>query len=234
MAATTDLLTNMEDIDDILSNLDINGTVTSSQTRAVRSLNRAQDMLERVIGRHQDILAEVDDTISQTVGQEYTALPVRTVRLDSVWFLDSATSRPTYEINAVRKPGGHRQRRPSPIFDTNSAANSPARPREYWWSHGNSRLYWDRDPDTTNSIRIVGFFGAADMTSANPDSTFAYDDSFIYPVAAVACEIFRLRRHEDWQELQTFADRYFQPVVDQMSHSHRHQEGDLRGSFANW
>ena len=233
MAVTSGLLTAMQDLDDILSNLSIFDTSSSSQTRAIRSLNRAQDLLERFVGVKRDILATVDDSINQTVSQEYTALPLRTIRVDSVWFLDAATSRPTYEINAVRKPGGHRQSRPSPLFDTNSSSNSPARPREYWWSHGDSRLYWDRDPDTTNSIRIVGFFGAADIT-LSPDSTFAYDDSFIIPIAAVANEVFRLRRHADWQELQTFANRYFQPVVDQMSHSHRHQEGDLRGSFANW
>jgi len=233
MAATTDLLTAMEDVDDVLSNLDISGTAGANQNRALRALNRAQDLLERFISRRSNVLTTVDDTMTQTVDQEYTALPSRTMRIDSVWFLSADTSLPEYELTAQRTPGGHRQGTYTPLFDLNAASATNGRPYEYWWAHGADRLYWDRLPDTTNSIRVVGFFGAADMTET-PDTTFAYDDSFILPIAAVATEVFRLRRRDSWEELQAFADRYFQPVVDQMSHSWRHQQGEIRGSFPLW
>lgn len=232
MAKTSDLLVQMEDLDDILSNLDPSGSAGATRERATRSLNRAQDLLERFIGRKTTILATVDDTISQTVGQEYTALPARTIRIDAVWFLDATSGLPTYEIDAERTPGGARGIRGGPLFDASSDATG--RPDSYWWSMGDSRLYWDRQPDTTNNIRIVGFFGADDMTITGTDTTFAYDDAFIVPVASVATEVFRLRRRDDWKELQSYADSFFQPVVDQMSHSWRHQQGDLRGSFPQW
>ena len=231
MAVTSEILTEMEDQDDILSNLDISATATTSQTRAIRSLNRAQDLMERFISEKRNLLVTVDDSINQTVGQEYTALPLRTQRIDSVWFLNASNSLPTYEIDAIRTPGGHRQQTPWPLFDVST--NSTGKPRGYWWSHGNDRLYWDRQPDTTNSIRVVGFFGAADIT-LTPDSTFAYSDAFIRPLASVASEVFRLRRRDDWGELQQFANRYFQPVVDQMSLAWRHQDGELRGSFPSY
>lgn len=231
MSLTSDLLIQMEDIDDILSNVDISGTTGANQDRSIRSLNRTQDLLERFIGVKRDILATVDDSISQTVGQEFTSLPTRTLRIDSVWMLNASTSLPTYEITPERNPGGHRLSSSYPLFNSSSA--STGRPNSYWRAHGSDKLYWDRQPNTTNNIRVIGFFGAADITLV-PDSTFAYDDSFIVPFAAVAAKIFRLRRREDWQELQSYADQHFQPVLDQMVHSWRHQEGELRGSYPCW
>lgn len=231
MAVTSDLLSHMEDIDDLLSNADVSGTSGVPQTRAVRALNRAQDLLESFIAMEPDLLASVDDTVSQTVGQEYSSTPSRTLRIDSLWFLDASDSLPRYEIQPVRNPGGHRMQRPIPIFDV--SADATGRPEGYWWARGSDRVYWDRQPDTTNSIRFIGFFGAADMT-ISPDSTFAYDDSLILPVAQVASEIFRFRRRDDWREVRQYAMATFQPVVSSMKRAWRHGLGDIRGVFPAW
>lgn len=231
MALTSELLTAMENMDDILSNVDISGTAGSNQTRAVETLNHAQDFLETVIGAVEDLLPSVDDSVSQTVGQEYSSTPSRLLRIDSLWFLDASDSLPRYEITPIRNPGGHRTGSSSPLFSVSSS--STGRPEGYWWARGASRVYWSRQPDATNNVRFVGFFGAADITIA-PDSTFAYEDALIYPVAQVAATVFRFRRRDNWEEMRAYAMSVFEPVVVQMQRAWRHQRGEIRGSYPGW
>ena len=232
MAKTSDLLTAMEDVDDVLSNLDISGSAGNNQDRGARALNYTQDLMESVIARFPDLLATVDDTTAQTVGQEYSALPTGTKRVDALWFLDATDSLPRYEITAVRKPSGHRAERGWPIFDVSSTGTG--RPEEYWWAHGEAQVYWDRQPDTTNGIRVVGFVVADDMTIVGTDSTFAYGDELIMPFACVAAEVFKFRQGDDWQDLHKFATQYFTPVIDQYRQAWKHQKGEIRGSFPSF
>ena len=232
MAKTSDLLVRMNDLDEVLANLNAFGTDTITRQRATRALNDAQDFFESMLAAERDILGSVDDSIAQTVGQEYTALPSRTKRIDSVWVLNSSTSLPQYELEPKRKAGGHREDRAWPLFDIST--DTTGKPSQYWWARGSDRLYWDRQPDTTNGIRVVGFFGAADMTITGTDSTFAYGDELIRPFAAVAAELFRFRRRDKWEEMRKFAEGFFRPVVEHMVLEWRHGAGNIRGNHPAW
>lgn len=232
MAKTSDLLTHMEDADDVLARLDISGASGTNRNRAVRSLNRSQDLMERVFGRFPWFLSTVDDTMTTTAAAEFSALPSRTLRLDSLWFIDPGTSRPRREITPIRYPGGHRSSMAWPLLDVSSSTTGE--PEGYWWAHGSDRVYWDRDPGATHTIRTVGFFGAADMTISSTDSTFAYADDFIMPIALMAVRVFQFRGDDDMGDLQGFADTHFLPVVAQMRRAWRHQQQELRGSFPAW
>ena len=232
MAKTSDLLTAMEDVDDVLSNMGIASTAGNNQNRAARSLNHTQDLMEMVIARFPRLMATVDDTTAQTVGQEYSNLPSGCKRVDALWFLDGSTGLPRYEIEAEREPSGHRASAGWPLFDVSSDATG--RPEAYWWAHGSGKVYWDRQPDTTNGIRVVGFFAADDMTIVTTDSTFAYGDELMMPFAAVAAEVFKFRQGDDWQDLHKFATQYFTPVIDQYRQAWKHQKGEIRGAFPRW
>lgn len=231
MAVTSDLLAHMEDMDNVLASKAISSTTGALQNRALRALNRAQDYLEMVLARYPNLLVEVDDTTSTTANQEYSDLPARCKRVDAVWYIDSDTSRPGYMLDAIREPSGHRTGSPWPVFDWTSSTTG--KPAAYWWERKNNRLYWDRDPDSAYTMRVVGFFGEADMT-ISPDSTFAYGDELIVPVAAVALEIFRFRTDDNISEVRALAESWFVPVVQQMQRAWPDQKGDLRGVFPAW
>jgi len=232
MAKTSDLLVRMNDLDEVLANLNAFGTDTTTRQRATRALNDAQDFFESMLAAERDILGSVDDTISQTVGQEYTALPSRTKRIDNLFWLRSSDSLPGGRILPIREPGGHSFSGGDPLFDVSTSGTG--KPNEYWWARGSDQLYWDRLPDTTNGIRVVGFFGAADMTITGTDSTFAYGDELIRPFAAVAAELFRFRRRDNWEEMRKFAEGFFRPVVEHMVLEWRHGAGNIRGNHPAW
>ena len=230
MAATSDLLTAMEDIDDVLAQRDVSGTSGTLQSRAIRALNHAQDSLEMLVAKEEDLFSEFN-TITQTVDQEFSAATTGMKRLDAVWFLDATTSRPTYQLQAMRRPGSHRVTRPWPLLDVST--NTAKRPEGYWWERRNNRLYWDSDPDTTNSIRLIGFWPADDMT-LSPDSTLAYPDEFIIPLAALAVRIFSFRSDDDLADLEQFGNTYLAPVIEQYKRAWKDQLGETRGHFPAW
>lgn len=216
MATGDDLLTQL---DDLIEDLDANdGT---DETRALRALNRAQDSIEMVLSVHPGMFATVDESVTTTADQEYSQAPADLLRLDSLWLLDSDTSRPLWELVPIHTPGFHRDDRPVPLLDL--SRDTSGKPRGYWFGEGTSvgrgRYWWDRDPDAAYTIRTVGFFAASDITE---NGTFAYPDQFIQPTALVAARTFRFRLEDPIDELRVFTQEVLGPVIEQQRKRFRH------------
>ena len=229
MSATEDLIAAMEDIDSVLAQKAVSTTAGALQNRAIRALNRGQDLMELLIARRKSLFSEPKD-VTLTASQEFSATDTTLRRIDSVWFIDSNTSRPQYEIDAVRYSGAHRSGSPWPIYEFVSNATT-GKPTAYWWEQRNSRLYWDRDPDAAHTVRVIGFYAVSDLSAG---STFGYPDEFIVPLAALAVRMFHFRTDKSLADLEQFGQLHFSPVLDQYEHAWKHQQGELRGEFPSW
>ena len=230
MATTDDLLTHMEDLDSVLAQKSVATTAGALRNRAIRALNRGQDVMELLIARRKDLFSEPKD-VTLTASQEYSATDAALRRIDSVWFISSGTSRPQYEIDAIRQSGAHRSGRPDPLLDTGATATT-GKPTGYWWERRNSRLYWDRDPDAAHTVRVIGFYAVS--TDLSIGSTFGYPDEFIVPLAALAVRVFKFRTDVAMAELEQFGQLHFTPILDQYVHAWKHQQGEAQGDFPNW
>jgi len=228
MADLENILEHMETMDDMLSQKSISSTTGTLQTRAIQSVNRAQDLMELMIADKKELFTE-PKAITQTVNQEYTDLTSGIKRIDSVWFISSSTSRPTYEIYPQRRSGAHRETTRISLLDTSSTTTGE--PSEYFWERRNNRLYWDRDPGETDTIRVWGFYAVTDLIA---QGTFLYPDEFLVPCAALAIKFFNLRADESMAQIDAFGQQFFGPVLHMYSRAHQHRSGDLRGSYPNY
>lgn len=212
MATGADLLQAIDDLDDGLRA----SSGGSDETRALRALNRAQDQMEMVIAAVPQILSDVQ-TITLTASQETSEVPTRTRRIDALWFIDPSTSRPQYEIKPNTKPGAHRVGSPDPIVANTS--NVSGRPTMYWYD-GDTTVYWDRDPpNSTDTVRVVGFFGGEDITTS---TTFPYSDEFIIPVAQIALKFFLLRQDDSVAEITAYTQEVLGTIIASLQRRWRH------------
>jgi hypothetical protein len=230
MAAMSDILALMQDADDILSNKNIAGTAGTLQTRALRSVNRAVDLLEAIMARYDDLWSTLDDTVSTAATRDYVTAPSRLMRIDRLYLLNSSGQR-KYRI----LPGYHTHGAGvDDVGDLLSTTNvSSGQPRSYWWDRGQGRIYFNRKAAGVDTLRFLAFIGKADMT-LSPDTTWAYPDSLLMPVALMASRVFQFRTDDDVQELQAFANAHLVPVIEQMKRQWPDGRDEPRGNFASW
>lgn len=207
MATGADLLAAMGDLNDEIST----ASGGADHTRALRALNRAQDLLELQIQNVPNVYGSYT-TVSTAASTEVTALPTGYTRIDRLQFIDPATSLPSYSLRPVREVG-------DALLDDSSAgpwvvssASVTGKPHSYTMYGGN--FHWSPVPDATHTIRVYGFSPASDITNVG---TFTYGDQFIWPMAAVAVRMFKQRLDDPQEEILMFAAETFGAVLKQLA-----------------
>lgn len=175
-------------------------------TRALLALNAAQDWLETVLAGYPDIKGSSYGTVTTTASTETTAFPTGLLRVDQMHFVDPTTSLPSYELEIIRRRGGHRWASRWPFSLTSSPATG--RPRAVWLN--GSSFFWSPLPDATHTVRYYGFTRAADITAVG---TFAYDDAFALPVSTFATRVLKIGLEDSTEDLAGLANALFVPAI---------------------
>jgi len=182
------------------------GTGEPDETRALAALNVAQDYWEALAASLPGVLGN-RGTVTTSASTETSVVPTGLLRIDSLWFLDPGTSRPTYKLKRIVESGGHAPSLPWPL-QTVLASGSGA-PRGYFTDLRD--FYWLPLPDATHTIRWYGFQAAADLASRT--STFLYPDIVSVPLAQFATRVLRTGRDDPVADLDALAATLFLPVV---------------------
>lgn len=177
-------------------------------TKGLVALNAAQDAFEGLAALRPNIFGSDTDTVTTTVNTETTTFPSGFLRIDKVQHLDS-NSRPDYDLEPIRKVGGHSWNRYWPLSLSSSA--SSGKPRGYY-TNGRS-IYWSPLPDATHTLRVYGFKQQATLTAAG---TFQYPDVVMLPMAAFAARLFKIGLDDPDQPLANLAGEIFTPVIAQL------------------
>lgn len=182
-------------------------------TKGLRALNAAQDMLETIMAQHPQVRGGTVGTVSTAASTESTAFPAGLLRLDGLWYVDAATSRPAWKIKPIQETGAHSGQA---YWFTSAASLSTGKPQAYW-TNGNY-FYWDPLPDAIYTIRWYGFQGLADITASG---TFGYPDVCAYPVATMASRIVKVSLDDAPVDLIGLAKELFGPLVDALTNFKR-------------
>lgn len=173
-------------------------------------LNAAQDILETLLAQHPEVFGGQVGTLSTTASQEYTTFPSGVLRIDGLDFLDASTLLPAYPLTVRRRRGGHRFNRP--YWWTYTSTASEGRPTTYWTN--GTRIYWDPVPEQVHSVRWYGFQSASDITASG---TFAYPDSAMLPLAALAAKIIRSGLDDPTADIGSIAKDTLNTYVETIS-----------------
>lgn len=210
MASGQDLLDLME-----LLNQELQlQTGEENVARGLVALNAAQDAFEGLAALRPKILGSRTGTVTTAANTETTAFPSGLLRVDRLQFIDAGTSRPAWDLDPIRRTGGHTWSRYWPI-NLVSTSNT-GKPRGYW-TNGTS-IYWDPLPDAVHTVRWNGFSAATAITAAG---TFAYPDIVMLPVAAYATRLWKIGLDDPDQALANLAGELFTPVVAQLGNFNR-------------
>ena len=156
-------------------------------TRGLRALNTAQDHFETLFGvGAQNGLGSHTGTVTTAASTEAPAWPPGLLRLDSIWFIDPDTSRPSHELDRIDQIGGHVEGFSSLSSILSASPAMTGRPARYY-TNGTS-IYWDPLPDGTHTLRWYGLQRQGDISASG---TFAYDDGVAMPLAVFAVQILR-------------------------------------------
>ena len=183
-------------------------------TRGLLAVNVAQDYLETLMALVPNVEGSTTGTVTTSAGTETTAFPTGVLRIDRLQYLDPVTSLPSWDLDPIKRVGGHRRNLywPWNIITTTSTG----KPRAYYT---NARLiYWEPLPDATHTIRWYGLQQAADVTTI---STFAYPDTCLLPIASLAVALMDRGVGDDASDITSLASSILGPVVDQMSRVNR-------------
>ncbi len=205
-----DLLTRMQVIDNELE-IAANG---DDEVRALAALDIAQDYFEDVAASMPRI-GQTDGTVVTAQGVEYTAWPSELLRVDSVWFVDPNTSRPSYPLDLISDVGGHQ---PGGAFPFNLlSSSSPGRPDAY--AYDSAKFYWRPLPDAVHTLRVYGLRSRTALTSRA--ITFGWPDSVSLPLAAFAVKLLEMGIDDPSEELDALAEKAFVPILRRMRKSVR-------------
>tara|TARA_Y100000310_G_scaffold296953_1_gene329612 strand:+ start:479 stop:1153 length:675 start_codon:yes stop_codon:yes gene_type:complete len=183
-------------------------------TLGLKLLNAAQDYFESVIALQPNLLGDDIGTVTTTADTESTAYPSAVLRIDRLQFIDSATSRPAWDLDRIGNVGGHFVSQAMPILaSSNTTTGKPVR----YWTDG-SNIYWDPLPSDTHTVRYYGLTAAADITAAG---TFAYPDMVMLPLASFAARLFQIGKGDVSQSVGDLATEAFDPVVQTLSKFNR-------------
>lgn len=200
-----DLLTRMQGIN---NELEI-ASGGDDESRCLTALDMAQDYFESVAASMPRV-GQQTTTVTTTANTETTAWPSSLKRLDSLWYIDSGTSRPAWEIVPTFSAGGHRPQVPFPYNLT--ATPGTGAPRQY--AYDASYFYWLPEPDATYTIRVYGLLARTALTSRSV--TFGWDDEVSVPLAAFAVKLLRLGIDDASADFGALAEEAFVPVLRSM------------------
>jgi len=155
--------------------------------RGLRALNTAQDHFETLFGvGAQNGLGSHTGTVTTAASTESTAWPTGLLRLDSIWFINPDTSRPSHELDRIDRIGGHVEGFSE--WWANPAASSALTGRPVRYYTNGTSIYWEPLPSGTHTLRWYGLQRQADISASG---TFTYDDGVAMPLAVFAVQILR-------------------------------------------
>lgn len=209
MSTVADVLTTMSALD---NELDI-GAGGDDEASSIARINVAKRYFEGVAKSMPKVLSSAFlngalQTIAGTANVEYTARPAALLRLDSLWMLDTtAPNLPLYEMEPIKKAGGHRPGLPWPLNYV--LATTPGRPGNYYLDSAN--FFWEPIPDVNYTFRPYGLWSQnAFVARADP---WSFPDSLIDPIAAFAVKYGLLAVGDDTSDTQKLAIEMFTPVL---------------------
>lgn len=179
------------------------------ESRALTALDMAQDYLESVAAAMPRI-GQTTTTVATVANTETTALPTGMLRLDSLWYIDSSTNLPAWEVLAIDDAGGHRPSAPWPI--SLGLATTTGAPRRF--AYDSAYFYWLPKPDAAYTLRVYGLFPRTDITTRA--ITFGWPDDLSTPVAAFACRLLKMGIDDPTQDAQALAEEAFTPALRRM------------------
>lgn len=186
----------------------------SDVTRGLLAINVAQDYLETLLALVPNVEGSTTGTVTTAAATETTAFPTGVLRIDRLQYLDPVTSLPSWDLDPIKRVGGHRRNLywPWNIITTTSTG----KPRAYYT---NARLiYWDPLPDDIHTIRWYGLQQASDITAGG---TFAYPDTCLLPIATLAVALMDRGVGDDTSDITSLASSVLGPVVDQLDRHSR-------------
>lgn len=179
----------------------------SDVSRGLRALNAAQDYFESLAALRPKLLGGATSNVSTASNTETTSIPAACLRIDRIKALNGSTSRPDYELIPSKRAGGSSTR----VWPF-ELVESSGRPR--MWGSDGSAIYWYPLPDNTYSMRVYGFFTAADITASG---TFAYKDIVMLPLASFAVKLLKAGLDDSPEQLQGLAEQTFKPTLDTLA-----------------
>lgn len=200
-----DLLTRMQVIANELE-IDSGG---DDEATCLAALDMAQDYLEAVAASMPKVGAG-QSTVTTAANTETTAWPATLKRVDSLWYIDSSTSRPAWEVLPIKESGAHRPGSPFPfnlVFTPSTGA-----PREY--AYDDSYFYWLPEPDAIYTIRVYGLTSRTNLTTRA--ITFGWPDEVSVPLASFAVRLLKMGIDDASTEYQAMAEEAFVPVLRSM------------------
>lgn len=190
----------------------------SDVARGLLALNIAQDHFESLGVARNAFHGSHTGTVTTTADTESTAWPAGLIRLDSLWFVNPDTSRPTYQLELLEDSGGHTPRLPTLAHALQTAAMTTGTgpPRGYFTDQ--TSIYWYPLPNATHTVRWYGVQRQSDITAVG---TFAYDDGVALPLAAFAVELLRRGLDDDVADYDALARDTFKTALDALSRTSR-------------
>lgn len=181
--------------------------------RALIALNMAQDLFESIIAQQPNLFGDTTGTVAVVNGAESSVYPATLLRLDKLWMIDPASSRPAYPLDKIDMVGGQAANRRWPAYFASGAGTGRV---DRYWADGRN-IYWGPIPSQNDTVRWYGFTPAADITAAG---TFAYPDMAMMPIAGFAVKLMRAGVGDDTIDLNE-ATAAFSPVVKQLANFNR-------------
>lgn len=194
-----DLLTRMQIFDNELE-VALGG---DDETRALTALDMAQDYFESVAASMPQIGSRKTDIVT-VANTETTAWPATLKRVDALYYIDSGTGRPGWEITQINGVGKHSGA--SGLLNLLGAGSGA--PREY--SYDAEYFYWLPLPDAAYTVRAHGLISQATISRAG---IFGWPDEVSVPLAAFACRLLEMGIDDPSEELQGLAEEAFVPVL---------------------
>ena len=185
-------------------------------TRALAVYNMAKWYFETRMATKKDILGNEDGTVATAASTEKTTFPAGVLRIDALWLVDPATSRPRGEpLTPIYQTGGHARGSTNSLYS--SSSTSPGEPEAYWTNGTN--IYWSPTPDGIHTVRWYGFKEATEATAAS--DPFLYPSVCVPAFAAFMAHVFRVGLDDPIEDAMMLAIQLFDPLTETLSNFRR-------------
>lgn len=182
-------------------------------TKGLTAANMVADWMEAEAAAIEGCLGK-HDLLYTAANTETTDWPARLLRLDSLWYIDSNTGRPVWEIEPVQGIGNHVPGMTWPLSEmvlTGSSPNITGKPKEYAASGPGGQFYWVPIPDAEYWIRAYGLWEVADFTTV--DDLFPWPNTVSVPFPAMCVHLFKIGLDRDLTGVGDFIKATFRPVL---------------------
>lgn len=182
----------------------------SDVTKCLTALNVAQYHFEMLLALEPDLLGDFTGTVTTTGLTESTTFPAGVLRIDRLQFIEPSTGRPAWDLEDIKRTGGHIMTPgwPYNVLNFVTATGGGGKPVAYYTNGTN--IYWVPQPDTAYNIRWYGFQKAADVTVGY---TFPYQDACLLPMATFAVKIIRIGLDDPVENYTELAKEVFEPTL---------------------